>query len=371
VIVILIILSLHIMLKEYFNPISDRAILSLQAEGSIAKQIKINTGHLPDLDDAQIALIGIGNNANAIRKALYQLSDNAGAVRIVDLGNLKAADDENNMGYGIMQVMEILLQFKIIPIIMSDKYDYSYYQHLAYQNYSSKLLEIVRVEPSINLEIGSTLRNIILHKPNYLFNVTSIGVQAHYLSNMIETYMNEMCFDVIRLGMYRDAPAEVEPIFRSANLISFDMKSIKGAEMNWLHDLPNGFTSDEACRIARYGGISNEVSSFLIFGLNFNDNEAASNLGAQLIWYFLQGFMNRRYDSPDAESKNFSIYHTPIMNGKHTLTFLKSHFSERWWLEIDGQKNDKNYISCSHADYLKACQDELPDRWWKAYQKLM
>jgi len=359
------------MLKDYFNPILDRDILGLQQDGTVSRQIKINTGFLPDMEDAQVAIIGIGSNANLIRKHFYQLSDNIGPARMVDLGNFKEGEDHNNTGYGLCHIIEELKRSGIIAIVLGDTVDYSYYQFMAYENEDEHMCEVVRIENGINLEEGSPLRNIILHKPNYLFNVTNIGVQTHYVSNVLETYMNEMCFDVMRLGTYRDNPQECEPIFRSAEMVSFDLRSVKGVELNWAHQFPNGFTSEEACQISRYAGISNYVSSVLFYGINLDDkNQAGAALYAQLVWYFIQGYVNRRYDTPDKDSKNFTIYNTPIVNGKYNLIFLKSHFSDRWWLEI-GEDGNKNYISCSHSDYVLACKDELPDRWWKAYQKLM
>ena len=33
-------------------------------------------------------------------------------------------------------------------------------------------------------------------------------------------------------------------------------------------------------------------------------------------------------------------------------------------------KGKKRLIACSHEDYLMASQKEIPDRWWKAYQKI-
>jgi hypothetical protein len=29
------------------------------------------------------------------------------------------------------------------------------------------------------------------------------------------------------------------------------------------------------------------------------------------------------------------------------------------------------FIGCSYRDYEMVCADEMPDRWWRAYQRLM
>jgi len=55
--------------------------------------------------------------------------------------------------------------------------------------------------------------------------------------------------------------------------------------------------------------------------------------------------------------------------------FWKSKKSDRWWLQLPGDKKNRDLnanmlVACSYADYLQACKDELPDRWVKAYERL-
>jgi formiminoglutamase len=40
-------------------------------------------------------------------------------------------------------------------------------------------------------------------------------------------------------------------------------------------------------------------------------------------------------------------------------------------LKIKSDYRRHNLIPCSFKDYTTACENELPDRWWRAYQKLM
>jgi len=360
------------MLLDYFEPINSAVLKNARNDGTVEKQIRLNDGKSISLDHFQIALIGMGESADNVRKHLYNLSDNLGPARILDLGNLRITDDEKNNGFGLTQVIQELHNEAIVPIIIGETADLSYYQYRAYEN-ERAMCEVARIEAKVSLEENSTLRNIILHQPNYLFNVTSIGVQMHYISTTIETYMNEMCFDVMRLGQFRDAPYESEPFLRSADIFSFDINAIQANDINYAHMQPNGLTADEACRITRYAGISNQISSAYFYGAPIDKkNNMGGELYAQLIWYFIQGYMSRRYDDPDGDLNNFTIYNTPLMDGKYNLKFLKSHFSERWWLQLDDENNlNKKFISCSYSDYVRASRDELPDRWWKAYQKLM
>jgi hypothetical protein len=36
----------------------------------------------------------------------------------------------------------------------------------------------------------------------------------------------------------------------------------------------------------------------------------------------------------------------------------------------DNSRHKKILISCSHEDYICACNQEIPDRWLKAFRKL-
>ena len=65
-----------------------------------------------------------------------------------------------------------------------------------------------------------------------------------------------------------------EPVFRDADIISLDLKSIKSSDSgNTTEFYPNGFDGREICTLARYAGISDKVSAFGIFNQFYNKNE--------------------------------------------------------------------------------------------------
>jgi formiminoglutamase len=56
--------------------------------------------------------------------------------------------------------------------------------------------------------------------------------------------------------------------------------------------------------------------------------------------------------------------------------FYKNAFTDRWWMEVPypnekSKHKGKFMVPCSYADYELALKDEIPDRWMKAYHKLM
>ena len=94
---------------------------------------------------------------------------------------------------------------------------------------------------------------------------------------------------------------------------------------------------------------------------------------SQIIWYFIEGVNYRSNEYPFGTRENFLKYIIPLESEE--LVFYKSNKTGRWWIEInffDGQHNKlkKNtLLPCSHEEYLSACTQEIPERWWKAQRK--
>ncbi|MDP2059542.1 MAG: arginase, partial [Flavobacteriaceae bacterium] len=56
------------------------------------------------------------------------------------------------------------------------------------------------------------------------------------------------------------------------------------------------------------------------------------------------------------------------------LIFYQSPKSGRWWMEVPLKEiNNKwqrnSLIPCQHKDYLDACNNIVPERWWRAFKK--
>ena len=57
------------------------------------------------------------------------------------------------------------------------------------------------------------------------------------------------------------------------------------------------------------------------------------------------------------------------------LIFYKSFLTERWWVEVPSILSSHNKINspallpCTEQDYLDACNQNIPERWFKAYKK--
>jgi hypothetical protein len=55
--------------------------------------------------------------------------------------------------------------------------------------------------------------------------------------------------------------------------------------------------------------------------------------------------------------------------------FYKSPNTGRWWIEIPfltpvhNKLKRSTLLPCTNEDYLAACEQEIPERWWKAQRR--
>jgi formiminoglutamase len=356
------------MLKDFFSPIPARLHLD-----KLPKSFSAHFDKFPALQENSVALIGLDENANTFREHFYNLEWKLGNQKLVDLGNLKSDGSFSNVSAGITEVMVELFNNGVFPVIIGNSDDHSAGMYKAYEDFN-KEVEYCRIAAGLELSEGNSLREIIDIQPNYLFNFTLLAQQGYYVSEDVENKLNSLLFDTFRLGNIRRSIFDAEPVMRNAHFLDFDLAAIKYRD----HPAstittPNGLYAEEACQLMRFAGLSCTLDSLYLHGYNdIGDHPLSAELLAQLVWFFLNGRKDRVIDIPDADNQNYTIYRNTISNGAHEIVFCKSNMSERWWMEIPNPKTDKAfYVACTYNDYLKVCNDEMPDRWWKFYQKVM
>ena len=258
-----------------------------------------------------------------------------------------------------------------------------------YQVYepTGKLINIAAIDPLFDLgndndglTSHSYLSHIILHQPNYLFNFTNIGYQSYYVDNESIELMKQLLFDAYRLGNLKQNIELTEPLIRNANILSIDMSAIRAADAPGVKNAsPNGFNGEDACRMTRYAGLNYKLSSIGFFEYNphYDINSRTANLIAEMIWYFIEGFNNRQDDLPTMESTDFKRFNVQIGEGEENVIFLCHKITGKWWIDMsfmhadDPRYERHHFIPCSREDYEQALRNELPDKWWQFYQKLM
>ena len=350
----------------------------------------------PDTEGYHIAFIGVGEDRGSyrndgcasapdiIREKFYDLKTSGYPNRIIDLGNIRPGNKVTDTYSALSSILVELLKDGIFPVILGGSQDLTYAQYRAYEK-MEQTVNIVAIDSSFDL--GSTdqplnsnsyLGKIVLHEPNFLFNFSNIGFQTYFVGTDQIDLMNRLYFDAYRLGQVRSDLEEVEPIVRNADILSFDITSIRQSDAPGnCNATPNGFYGEEACRIVRYAGMSDKLSSFGIYEVNplFDNHDQTSHLAAQMIWYLIDGYYNRKKDVPVKNNSGFVRYRVPITKDEQEIIFYKSSKSERWWMEVPFHLNKVRYerhhlVPCSYRDYETALREEMPERWWQAFQKI-
>ncbi len=378
---------------EFLSPVEDVVLAhtALLPKQSIGKSISKHTQNsFPDLEQVNIALIGIPEirglyqkeheplNLAQVRLEFYKLFLGNWDASIADLGNLIPGATVEDTYFAVKELVASLVKQKVVPLLIGGGQDITYAVYRAFDTLE-QMVNLVAVDYKFDfgeadelISSNSYMSKIITNPPNNLFNFSNLGYQTYYNAQEEIDLMERLFFEAYRLGELIDDITLAEPVLRDADIVSIDIRSVKGADLgNPLQSQPNGFDSREICAIARYAGISDKVSVFGIFELL--NALPTSQLTAQILWYFIEGYNFRANEYPFATKENLTKYIVPVE--EEELHFYKSNKTERWWIEIPSMLTSHNKINslallpCSHKDYLDACNQIIPNRWWKAYKK--
>lgn len=379
------------MVFDFLQPISasvEEYIATLSNQ-TLGKKVVFHTQtDFPVLDNIAIAIITVNEfrgsekdnddfSFDNFRKQFYSLFPGNWNASIVDLGTIEAGASVEDTYFVVKSLVAELVKKRIIPVIIGGSQDLTYPMYRGYDNLD-QMVNLVSVDNQFDfskenkLDSESYLSKIIVEEPNNLFNFSNLGFQTYFNSQEEIDLIEKLYFEAYRLGEVSNNIAVAEPVFRDADLVSVDMHSVQSSYSgNFDVFNPNGFTGKEICALTRYAGISDKVTSFGIFNFNPNRNEVV--LTAQMLWYFIEGFCFRSNEYPFGTKENYIKYIVPIEDEE--LIFYKSNKTERWWIEIPFLTNVNNKLKrntllpCTHEDYLAACEQEIPERWWKAQRR--
>ena len=379
------------MVFDFLQPVSEsfEDFLQSLSNQTLGKKVVFHTKtDFPILDNVSIALFTVneyrGSNKDNFdfsfdnfRKNFYNLYPGNWNTSIVDLGNIEAGASVEDTYFVVKSLVAELIKKRIIPIVIGGSQDLTYSMYRAYDNLD-QMVNLVAVDNQFDFAketskiSESFLSKIIVEEPNNLFNYSNLGYQTYFNSQEEIDLIEKLYFEAYRLGEVSNNIAVAEPVFRDADLVSFDLKAVQSSYSgNFEVFNPNGFTGKEICALSRYAGISDKVTSFGVFDFNPNANETM--LVSQILWYFIEGFCFRSHEYPFGTKENYIKYIVPIDDEE--LVFFKSNKTERWWIEIPFLTNVNNKLKrntllpCTHEDYLAACEQEIPERWWKAQRR--
>jgi arginase family enzyme len=321
-----------------------------------------------------------------VRRELYRLFPLSANGGLTDLGNIIRGNTISDTYYALSTVVAELINRDILPIVIGGSQDLTYAMYLGYEKIG-RIINLASIDPVFDIgeseeEINSQsyLSKIILHQPNYLFNYTNIGYQSYLVDQGGINLLRNLFFDFYRLGNIQADIEGVEPYVRNADMISVDISSVRASDAPGNGNLqPHGFYGEEMCRIMRYAGISDKVSSigFFEFNPDYDRQNQTAKLVAQMVWYFLEGFYNRQHDYPQEGEKDYLKFTVTAKDFQDELFFYKSRRTDRWWMKVPFRtRNQAKYerhhmVPCSANDYETAMTSHIPDRWWQTYQKLM
>jgi arginase family enzyme len=352
-------------------------------------------GDFPNLSEADLVMFTVpefrgttvvnnDESLNFIRKELYQLFEGQERLRIADLGQLLLGEKINDTYQLLTDVLVECEQRNLFALIIGGGQDLTLSQYRSCVKLG-KLSNMVGFDSRFDFGVDehsrpsdAFLSEILKTQPNVLFNYTNIGYQTYLNTQDSIKLIDKLYFDAYRLGEIKQNIEEVEPSLRNADFVTFDMNCVRLSDSpSNTEGSPNGFYAEEACQIMRYAGISGRLKTLGIYNF-FNksdENLQSEKLVAQMIWCFFEGFFHKmkRFKPNDDDMVK---YHVSMREGEYNACFYKNKKLEKWWMEVPIINSNpslplENYfIPCSYNDYQKAVKGDVPERWWKVFQKM-
>lgn len=379
---------------DFLVPVSNKVLahcelLPPQALGNNIHKHTERKG-LPVLAGASMAILGVHESRNAfikkperldisaIRLELYKLLKGNWNSTVVDLGDVEEGETVEDTYFVVKEIIAALLEENVVPLVIGATQDLTYPAYRAFDNIKD-MIDLVAIDSRFDfgadeelISSHSYMSKIITDKPNNLYNFSNLGFQSYFNAQEEVDLMERLFFEAYRLGDIAADLTLAEPVLRNAEIVSLDARSIKASEMGMSPQFsPNGFDGREICALARYAGISDKVSLFGIFELE--NTAQAFQLTAQILWYFMEGFNFRVTETPSAVNNDFTKFNVPSENEQ--FIFYKSQRTERWWVEVPSnlpgytKSSQAALLPCTEQDYLDACDQKIPERWFKAYKK--
>ena len=382
--------------QDYLEPFQTESIRANGEFESSEMGSIIQSSFDPD-QPAQIALFSVeeerGSLANAgtaagakeIRKYLYDLKKGDFTYHIVDLGSLKPGDQLSDTYFACKEVVKELLRHNCIPLLIGGSQDITLAVYMAYAELEQtvNLLEIAAKFALGNADLPTNSENylskVLLHQPNVLFNYSHLAYQSYFTDQKELKLLEDLHFDLHRLGIIKEDIRKAEPLLRNADFLTFNTNALSQAYFpSHLAGSPNGLNGEEACQLARYAGMSDKLSAigFYEYNPSVDERGVSAHLIAQMIWYFMEGFYNRKSDFPACNKHDYTRYTVAVDEGKQEMVFYKSPKSDRWWMEVPYKNKYKNryqrhlLLPCDYEDYKTAMENEIPESWLLTQQKL-
>lgn len=383
------------MYLEFFTPVDEDLLKEFKDSSKyLGSTMEIYTrSNKPHLEGVKIAIFGVLENRldvraeqqpftlSGIRRQLYKLFPGNWDIQLADLGDILPGETVEDTYYAVQETVASLLKANIIPVMLGGSQDLLYPTYRGY-THMDQPVNLVNIDYQFDFADIETpfnncsyMGNLIMDAPYKLYDYTTIGYQTYFNRQFEIEMMKTLYFDTYRLGEVSADISVVEPVLRDADIVGIDLGALSATTLgNFNLPSPNGFDGKEFCTLARYAGISDRVSAFGIYEYTAAHNNPACNmLIAQALWYFAEGVNYRRNEYWHVAQDSLIKYQVPIED--ETLVFYKSSLTGRWWMEIPLDSFLHNNLTrnpllpCNERDYIDACNQIIPERWYWAQRK--
>ena len=373
-------------LLQFFEP--EHFIESKEANFyqplQIGANIKCATQKGFDWAEAEIVIVGCGEwrgnidgteyvqTPNEIREEFYKMYYWHTNVAIADAGNIMQGANVDDTRAALLTVLSEIHSAGKVALILGGSHDLTLQQYEVYKKAGKNAIAtvadmLIDLDEQEAVTATSFLMDMLTTTPNFMEHYSHVGFQSYYAHpKMLET-LDKLRFDFYRLGKVHEDMEEIEPVLRKSNILSIDMNVVRfcDAPAN-KNGSPNGLNGEEICRLARYAGMSNALTSIGIFGFNSSEDRyhMTSRLVSQMMWYFVDGYLVRKTEAQLTNRDEFLVFNVAFT--EINATFLKSKRTNRWWMSLP----DKVFVPCSYNDYLLASSDAIPERWLREQERL-
>ncbi len=377
-------MSDELLITDFLQPLDLSVILNDEElnDAQLGNKIQLFSNEFPDLDAADIVLLGIGDERGTgngvmqseapdlIRKNLYRLYSWHPDIQIADVGNIIAGFTLADTYAAAKTVIAELLGQKKTVIILGGSHDLTLAQYGAYVA-QEKIVEASCVDAFINLGTGTTIRSenflmeMLTGEPNFIRHYNHIAFQSYFVHPSMLQTMDKLRFDCYRLGVVKEKLEEMEPVIRNSHMMSIDIAAMSNAAAPANRTSPNGLNGEEMCTLTRFAGMSDQITSLGIYGYNTNNDtdELTALQIAHMIWYFIDGRSNAKKEAAITDRNSFNEFHTSL--AEVDTLFIQSRKTGRWWMQLPNEK----FVACSAEDYKLASHNEIPERWMRAQER--
>lgn len=370
---------------DYLEPL-NLSILN-NDESYNAKQlgsaVEIYSNSFPDVAAADLIIIGCSetrgagipkksdDGINAVRLHFYNLYYWHTDIKIADIGNIKPAAALEDTYAALQQVLTELYALNKKVVIIGGSHDIMLAQYNVFA-VQQKVIEAACIDAFLDMNTDSRmpaenfLMRLFTSEPNYLKHYNHIGFQSYFVHpSMLET-IDKFRFDCYRLGVVKEHIETMEPVVRNAGILGFDITAIQHSHAPANRITPNGFNGEEACTLMQYAGMSSLANTIGIYGYNYSqdDSDLTAKQISHMLWYLIDGIQKGKNEAPLEEREYYNEFR--LMFADFETMFLQSKKTQRWWMQLP----DKTFVACSGKDYATALNNDIPERWLRAAERL-